>query len=75
MNRSDLYEKVASLEAQVRSLQNELRQCLEHPKTELLPALPMVVTGTNRLSFALSGNVLTVKQKNKVVGTIELKEG
>ena len=75
MNRLDLYERVEMLEKQLLSLQNELRQCLDHPKTELLPSLPMVVTGTNRLSLSLSGSTLTVKQKNKVIGKIELREG
>ncbi len=75
MNQSELYERVVTLEAQLAALQNELQQCLDHPKTELLPFLPMVVTGTNRLSFSLSGKVLTVKVKNKIVGKIELEEG
>lgn len=73
MNHPDLYERIEKLEAQIVLLQEELRQYLDHPKTELLPMLPMVVTGSNRLSFSLSGKVLTVKVKNKVVGTIELK--
>ena len=75
MSRSDVYERIENLEEQLTLLRNEMRQCLDYPKTELLPTLPMVVTGTNRLSFFLSGQVLTVKVKNKVVGKIELKEG
>ena len=74
MNKDDLYTRVNELEVQVKQLQTQLQGMLDHPKTDLLPMLPTVVTGEGRLSFGISGMTLSVRQKGRTVGCVTLRE-
>ncbi len=76
MSKNDLLTRMNDLESQVKMLQRELSGILDHPKTDLLPLLPSVVTSDNHLTLTLSGTTLSVSQRGRVLGSVVLqKEG